>query len=85
MIRPKVRVSQLAGELRCKAKDILEALSGLGIEREQKITHNTRLEAEEADKIKSHFASLPDLHEPKTNHVTLGHAKSIAARFGEEI
>ena len=81
----KTRVSQLAGELRCKANDILNALPELGIKHNETITHNTRLEAEEADAVRKHFAANPVAREPKVNHHTLGQAKSIAARFGEEI
>ena len=81
----KIRISQLAGELRCKANEILEALSGLGITRPSGITHNTSIEVEEAALVRAHFVANPDLAEPKTDSVTLGRAKSIAAQFGEEI
>jgi len=75
----------LAHELRCKANEILNALPGLGVKYTGTITHNTRLEAEDADKVRKHFAANPDLAEPKVDSVTLGRAKSIAAQFGEEI
>jgi Translation initiation factor IF-2, N-terminal region len=81
----KIRISQLAGELRCKANEILEALPGLGITRPSKITHNTSIGVAEAEIVRAHFVSNPDLAEPKTDAKTLGFAKSIAARFGEEI
>ena len=81
----KIRVSQLAGELRCKANDILNALPGLGIKHHEAITHNTRLEAGEVDAVRKHFAANPLAKEEKVDHVTHGLAKSIAARFGEEI
>jgi len=85
MIRPKVRVSQLAGELRCKANEILEALPGLGVTRPKALTHNSRLEAQEADKVRAHFTANPDLKESKVDSVTLGRAKAVAHQFGEEI
>jgi len=81
----KIRISQLAGELRCKANEVLEALPGLGITRPNAITHNTSIEVAEADAVRAHFAANPDLAEPQVDHVTLGRAKSIAAQFGEEI
>ena len=83
----KTRISELAHELRCKAKEILDALPGLGITRPapQKVTHSTSLEVAEADAVRKHFAANPDLAEPQVDHVTLGRAKSIAAQFGEEI
>ena len=80
----KIRVSQLAGELRCKANDILTALPGLGIKHREPITPNSRLEAEEVDKVRKHFVANPVVKE-HVDHVTHGLAKSIAARFGEEI
>jgi len=81
----KIRISELARELSCKAKEILDALPGLGIVYANAITHNTRIEVEEAEKVRKHFAANPDLAEPKVDSVTLGRAKSIAAQFGEEI
>ncbi len=81
----KIRVSELAYELRCKAREILIVLPGLGVEYTGAITHNTRLEAEDADKVRQYFASNPHLAEPKIDAVSLGIMKSIAGRFGEEI
>jgi hypothetical protein len=81
----KTRVSELAHELRCKAREILQTLPGLGIKYTGAITHNTRLEAGDADKVRRHFAANPTLREPRVDHVTLGRAKSIADQFGEEI
>jgi len=79
----KTRVSQLAHELRCKAKEITDILPGLGIARV--VTHSSSLTTEEVDAVRKHFAANPDLAEPQVDHVTLGRAKSIAAQFGEEI
>ena len=81
----KIRISELAHELRCKANEVLASLPGLGIVYPNAITHNTRVEAEEADKVRAHFKANPDLAEPKVDSATLGRAKSIAAMFGEEI
>jgi hypothetical protein len=81
----RTRVSELAGELRCKAREILAVLPGLSISRPNIITHNTRIEAEEAEKVRRHFAANPNLREPRVDSVTLGRAKSIANSFGEEI
>ena len=41
--------------------------------------------AEVAEKVRAHFAANPHVREPKVDAKTLGFAKSIAARFGEEI
>jgi Translation initiation factor IF-2, N-terminal region len=77
----KIRVSDLAHELQRRAVEIIYALTELGVTRV--VTHSSRLEAEEADKVREHFKLKP--REPKVDHVTLGLVKSIAARFGEEI
>ena len=83
MQKNKMRVSELAHELSCKAKDIIDALPGLGIQR--KVTHLTSLIIEEADAVRKHFTANPHWKEPKVDARTLGIAKSIAARFGEII
>ena len=83
--KARIRVSELAHELRCKAVEILAVLPGLGIKRTSLITHSTSIQAEEADKVHDHFAANPHLREPMVDHVTLGRAKSIAACFGEII
>ena len=85
VVRTKTRVSQLAGELRCKANEILNVLPGLGITRTGNITHSTSLLYAEAEKVRQHFKAQPDLREPKIDAVSHGLMKSIAARFGEEI
>jgi Translation initiation factor IF-2, N-terminal region len=81
----RIRVSQIAGELRCKSDEILGVLPELGITRTGAITHNTSLDADETDKVRQHFAANPNLKEPRANSRTLGLVKSIAARFGEEV
>lgn len=81
----RIRVSQIAGELRCKATEILNVLPGLDIKRTGTITPNTNLDVAEADKVRKHFAANPNLKEPRVDHITLGRAKSIANSFGEEI
>ena len=83
--KARTRVSELAHELRCKAYEILAVLPGLGIKRTGPITHSTSIQAEEADKVRKHFASNPHLREPRVDSVTLGRAKSIASCFGEII
>lgn len=85
VVKAKTRVSELAHELRCKANEILETLSGLGITRTGNISHSTSLLADEAEKVRSHFIANPTLREPKVDAVTLGRAKSVAAQYGEVI
>ena len=76
----KIRVNDLARELHCKSKMILVALPELGITRV--VTHSGALEPEEAAKVRAHFGTPQPR---RTGNATLGLAKSIAARFGEEI
>ena len=47
----KTRVSQLAHELRCKAKEITDILPGLGIARV--VTHSSSLTTEEVDAVRT--------------------------------
>jgi hypothetical protein len=76
----KIRVNDLARELHTKSKAILDVLPELGITRV--VTHSGALEPEEVTKVRAHFATP----QPRmTGNATLGLAKSIAARFGEEI
>jgi hypothetical protein len=75
----KIRVNDLARELQTKAKAIIGILPEIGVSRETPITTSTELLPEEAAKVRSYLMSR------KTDPVTLGLAKSIAARFGEEI
>lgn len=77
----KIRVNDLARELQTKSKAILIVLPELGITRV--VTHSGALELEEATKVRAYFGR--ELSAPRRTGNTLGLAKSIAARFGEEI
>jgi hypothetical protein len=83
VVKSKIRMNELAHELKCKAKEIIDILPSLGVT-EQK-THSSSLTYEVAQKVRAHFAANPHIREPRVDSRTLGFAKSIAARFGEEI
>lgn len=75
----KIRINDLARELGVKSNAILGVLPGLGITRT--LNHSSSLDdPEEADKVRKRFAQPR-----RSGNATLGLAKSIAARFGEEI
>ena len=73
-------MNDLARELEVKTKTIILALPKVGIDRA--VTHASSLNDDEAAKVRAFFATPP---QRRTGNATLGLAKSIAARFGEEI
>jgi hypothetical protein len=83
VVKAKIRMNELAYELKCKAKEIIDILPGLGVTEPK--THSSSLTYEVAQKVRAHFAANPTAREPKVDSKTLGLVKSIAARFGEEI
>ena len=83
VVKAKIRMNELAHELKCKAKEIIDILPSLGVTEPK--THSSSLTYEVAQRVRSHFAANPHVREPKVDARTLGFAKSIAARFGEEI
>jgi translation initiation factor IF-2 len=83
VVKSKIRMNELAHELKCKANDILAILPSLGVT--ERKSHSSSLTFEVAQKVRAHFAANPTAREPKVDSKTLGLVKSIAARFGEEI
>jgi translation initiation factor IF-2 len=83
VVKSKIRMNELAHELRCKANDILAILPGLGVT--EKKSHSSSLSYEVAQKVRAHFAANPTAREPQIDSKSFGLMKSIAARFGEEI
>src|SRR5271154_279308 len=49
----KVRINDLARELEVKSREILDALTHVGVT--EKKTHSSSLEADEAEKVRQHF------------------------------
>ena len=49
----KVRINDLARELEVKSKSILDALTAVGVE--EKKTHSSSIEADEAEKVRRHI------------------------------
>jgi hypothetical protein len=88
MTENKMRVSDLAAELRCRANEIIAVLTAPG----RKVTHTSRITQEDANKVREQFKNRKPTPKPPrrrgwVNDVdgTLGIAKGIANRFGEEI
>src|ERR1041385_9187374 len=50
----KIRINDLARELEVKSKAILDVLEEVGVT--EKKTHSSSLEADEAEKVRKHFA-----------------------------
>ncbi len=71
-MQPKVRINDLARELEVKSKEILELLPSIGVA--EKKTHSSSIEADEAEKLRQHFAA----------HREVAPAKERAARRGAE-
>ncbi|HEY0161863.1 MAG TPA: translation initiation factor IF-2 N-terminal domain-containing protein, partial [Edaphobacter sp.] len=64
----KVRINDLARELEVKSKEILDALTAVGVT--EKKTHSSSIEDDEADKVRRHLTggrapSRPAANEPK--------------------
>ncbi|HEY9136784.1 MAG TPA: translation initiation factor IF-2, partial [Terriglobus sp.] len=64
----KVRINDLARELEVKSKEILDALTAVGVT--EKKTHSSSIEDDEADKVRRHLTggrapSRPQVAEPK--------------------
>ncbi|HYL91531.1 MAG TPA: translation initiation factor IF-2 [Alphaproteobacteria bacterium] len=51
----KIRINDLARELEVKSKSILDVLTEVGVK--EKKTHSSSLEADEAEKVRKHFAA----------------------------
>ena len=69
-------VNDLSKQLRCRPKAILEALLDLNILPDTQFPNHTVLTEDEEDRVREFISS---------KSTVIGLAKSVAARFGEEI
>jgi translation initiation factor IF-2 len=78
-MQAKIRINDLARELEVKSKEILDLLPSLGVT--EKKTHSSSIEADEAEKVRQHFADHHEAARVKETRAGRPGAAEIKPKF----